>query len=338
MQVGLRVADVANAGAALVLATGSHGHVSALRAHARARGWKLTLDGLVAPDGSSHLAASEEAVYDALGLPFIPAELRESGGEIDAAHAGTLPTLVSRSDIRGDLHMHTDFSDGRDTVDAMVEGCRALGYAYVAITDHSPSSAASRNLSVDSLRRQADDIARLRERWPDIVILHGCEVDILRNGRLDFPDKVLERLDIVLASLHDDGGQGPDQLLARYIGAMKHPLVAMITHPTNRTLPHKAGYDLDYERLFAVAVETGTIVEIDGSPAHLDLDSVLARRATRAGAMLAIDSDCHRADLLGRQMELGIATARRGWVESRDVVNTRAIADVRAVIAAKRQR
>jgi DNA polymerase (family 10) len=245
---------------------------------------------------------------------------------------------VSRSDIRGDLHMHTDFSDGRDTVDAMVEGCRALGYAYVAITDHSPSSAASRNLSVDSLRRQADDIARLRERWPDIVILHGCEVDILRNGRLDFPDKVLERLDIVLASLHDDGGQGPDQLLARYIGAMKHPLVAMITHPTNRTLPHKAGYDLDYERLFAVAVETGTIVEIDGSPAHLDLDSVLARRATRAGAMLAIDSDCHRADLLGRQMELGIATARRGWVESRDVVNTRAIADVRAVIAAKRQR
>ena len=233
--------------------------------------------------------------------------------------------------------MHTDFSDGRDTVEAMVQACRGLGYKYIAITDHSPHSAASRNLSAGSIARQAEEIARLREQYPDITILHGCEVDILPDGRLDFPDRILERLDIVLASLHARAGQSGEHLLRRYSAAMKHPLVTLITHPTNRLVPHKPGYDLDYDALFQMAVETRTIVEIDGSPAHLDLDGALSRRAIAAGAMLAVNSDCHRAELLEMQMQLGVTTARRGWVERRHVVNTRPLDEVRAAVAAKRK-
>jgi DNA polymerase (family 10) len=232
--------------------------------------------------------------------------------------------------------MHSTWSDGRDAIETMVEACRALGYAYMAITDHSPHSAAARNLTLDGVRKQADEIARLREQFPDIAILHGCEVDILPDGRLDFPDKVLEQLDIVLASLHERAGHGPDQLMQRYASAMKHPLVNIITHPTNRLVPSRPGYELDYDALFAMAAETRTIVEIDGAPSHLDLDGALARRAIAAGAIVSIDSDCHRAEMLGRQMDLGIVTARRGWVEPKHVVNTRALDDVRAAVAAKR--
>jgi len=218
----------------------------------------------------------------------------------------------------------------------MVRGCVALGYAYMAITDHSPSSAAIRNLTIDGVSKQADEIASLRERYPAIAILHGCEVDILPDGRLDFPDRILERFDIVLASLHDSADQSPDQLMKRYRSAMQHPLVTLITHPTNRLVPHRRGYDLDYDRLFELAVEQRTAVEIDGAPSHLDLDGALARRAIAAGATVAVSSDCHRAEMLGAQMRLGVITARRGWVEPRHVLNTRSLDDVRAFIAAKR--
>jgi DNA polymerase (family 10) len=189
---------------------------------------------------------------------------------------------------------------------------------------------------VDGVKRQADEIAGLRERFSDIVILHGCEVDILPDGRLDFPDRILERFDIVLASLHESAGHPPDQLLKRYTAAMKHPLVTMITHPTNRVVGSRRGYNLDYDRFFELAVEHRTVLEIDGAPSHLDLDGGLARRAVAAGTMVAIDSDCHRAEMLGRQMDFGVITARRGWVEPRHVINTRPLADVLAIIAAKR--
>lgn len=337
VQVGVRLPDPAHAGATLLQVTGSAAHLAALRAHANTTNWRLTMDGLRRADGAPGPAATEEEIYTALDLPFIPPEIRNGEEEIRAAKNGALPTLLSRADIHGDLHMHTDFSDGRDTVEAMVQACRGLGYKYIAITDHSPHSAASRNLSAGSIARQAEEIARLREQYPDIAILHGCEVDILPDGRLDFPDRILEPLDIVLASLHERAGQSGEHLLRRYSAAMKHPLVTLITHPTNRLVPYRAGYDLDYDALFALAVETRTIVEIDGSPAHLDLDGALSRRAIAAGAMMAVDSDCHRADLLDMQMELGVTTARRGWVERRHVVNTRSIDEIRAVIAAKRK-
>jgi DNA polymerase (family 10) len=336
VQIGIRVVEPANAGAALLYLTGSADHFEALQTYAASKGLRLTSAGLFSPEGTLQPAASEEELFAAVGLPFVAPELREGEDEIDAAVRRALPRLVTRADIRGDLHMHTEWSDGRDSVAAMVETCRALGYEYLAITDHSPHSAASRNLSADDVQRQADEIARQRERYPDLAILHGCEVDILADGTLDFPDRVLERFDIVLASLHERAGHDGPQLLARYLRAMQHPLVTLITHPTNRLVPSRPGYDLDYERLFEAAIDTRTIVEIDGSPAHLDLDGALARMAIEAGAMVCIDSDCHRAELLARQMELGLLMARRGWVEPRHVLNTRPIDEVRRIIASKR--
>jgi DNA polymerase (family 10) len=336
VQVGVRLPEPDNAGASLLYLTGSAAHFNALRMHAAAAGWMLTATGLHGGDGTLHPAATEDEIYAALGLPCIPPEIRNGEDELAVAARGELPTLVARRDIRGDLHMHSTWSDGRDAIGAMVEMCRTLGYQYMAITDHSPHSAASRNLMAEDVQQQADEIAELREQHADIAILHGCEVDILVDGRLDFPDKILERFDIVLASLHERAGQAPDQLMKRYLSAMQHPLVTMITHPTNRVVPTRPGYDLDYDRLFEAAVETRTIVEIDGSPSHLDLDGALARRAVAAGATVAIDSDCHRVEMLERQMQLGIVTARRGWVEPRHVLNARSLAEVRAVIAAKR--
>ena len=338
VQVGIRSPRPDVAGGTLLHLTGSAAHVEALGTLAATRGWKLEPEALVKEPGTPPVAETEEEIYAALGLPWIPPEIRNGDGEVAAAASNALPSLVSRSDIKGDLHMHTRFSDGRDTVEDMVAGCVALGYQYLAITDHSPHSAATRNLSVESAKRQADEIKGLRSKYPGITILHGCEVDILLDGRLDFPDRVLQEFDIVLASLHESGGQPPDQLMRRYIGAMRHPLVTIITHPTNRLIPYRRGYELDYDRLFAAAVETQTAIEIDGAPSHLDLDGALARRAAQAGATLVIDSDCHRADFLERQMELGLLTARRGWIEPRHVLNTRPIGEVKSAIAAKRSR
>jgi len=327
VQLGLRFPASDEAGSVLWRLTGSVAHVNALRLLAAERDVDLTVP-----------AATEEELYARLGLPFIPPEIRGDGDEVQAAREGRLPALLARADIRGDLHMHTSWSDGRDSTEAMVQACRAQGYEYIAITDHSARSAASRTLSVDAIKRQAEEIAALRQQYLDIAILHGCEVDILPDGRLDFTDRVLEQFDVVLASLHDQAGHEASELERRYLAAMNHPLVTIITHPGNRLPPHRKGYDLDYDRLFAAAVETGTCLEIDGSPNHLDLEGPLARRAVAAAVTVAVDSDSHRADMVGRQMDLGVMTARRGWVERRHVLNTRPLAEVRSLIAKKRGR
>ena len=325
VQLAMRFPPPADAGSMLWRLTGSVAHVNALAALARERG--INLSG----------AASEGELFARLGLPFIPAEIRDGGKEIAAARDGTLPRLIARDDIRGDLHMHTVWSDGRDSVEAMVTTCHDLGYEYLAITDHSPNAGTSRTLTTDGVKQQAYEIAAMRERFPSMVIFHGCEVDILPDGKLDFPDRVLEQFDLVLASLHESAGHDADRLEKRYVSAMKHPLVSLITHPTNRMLPHRRGYALDYERLFAIAVETGTFMEIDGAPSHLDMDGALARRALAAGVTVTIDSDSHRAEMLGRQMELGVTTARRGWVEPKHVLNTRPAADVQKLLRSKRK-
>lgn len=308
-------------GTSLCVATGSEAHLHAL--DRRGVEWM------------AH--AREEDLYRQAGLAFIPPELRQASGEIDAAASGRLPVLVDHRDVRGDLHMHTTYSDGRDTVAEMVEACHALRYEYIAITDHSQGAAAGRTLKAREVPRQREELDRLQERFRDMAILHGVEVDILADGRLDFPDRVLEEFDIVLASLHDDAGHDGARLTKRCVEAMRHPLVTIVTHPANRLVGRHEGYDLDFDALYEAAAHTGTALEVDGAASHLDLDGERARAAAAAGVTLVIDSDCHRATQLERYMDLGVGTARRGWVEARQVLNTRPIAELRAFIDAKRR-
>lgn len=320
-EVDIRIAAPDDYGSVLFAATGSREHLRAVSARRR---------------GPS-LCAREEDVYAHVGVPWIPPELRQGSGEVESAARGQLPRLVERSDIRGDLHMHSTYSDGQDTVERMIAAAVALGYEYVAITDHSETAAASRTLTLDQLARQRDEIARLRELHPEIVILHGIEVDILPDGRLDFADAILEPLDIVLASLHDQARQDGATLTRRCIQAIRHPLVNVITHPANRLVGRRGGYPMDFDAVYAAAAETGTALEIDGAPSHLDMDGEHARSAVAAGATVTIDSDCHRAAALERQMQFGVGTARRGWVEARHVLNCRPVSEVRAFVEAKRQ-
>ncbi|MBA3638004.1 MAG: PHP domain-containing protein [Acidobacteriota bacterium] len=319
VEVDVRVAAYDDYGTVLFGATGSSEHVRAVSSRRRLS-----------------LHQNEEQLYAHAGVAFIPAEMRNHTGEIAAAAAGPLPEFVSRADIRGDLHMHSTYSDGQDTLPAMVAACVAIGYEYMAITDHSERAAASRTLSLDTLARQRDEILRLRAQYPQITILHGVEVDILADGRLDFADDILEQLDIVLASLHDSAKQDGPALTRRCLQAIRHPLVNVITHPANQLVGRRPGYALDFPVIYAAAAETGTALEIDGAPSHLDLDGEHARTAVSAGVTVTIDSDCHRARALDRQMRLGIGTARRGWVEARHVLNCRPLDEVLGFIAAKR--
>ena len=321
-EIDVRIAAPDEYGSALHIATGAPAHVAAVRGR----------------HPGTRLCAREEDVYADARLEFIVPELRHDTGEVEAAAAREIPVLVARENIRGDLHMHTIYSDGRDSVATMVQAAAALGYEYIAITDHSARSAASRTVTVDALQRQRDEIARLRERFPALIILHGIEVDIMPDGRLDFDDKILEPLDIVLASLHDGAGHDGARLTRRCLGAIRHPLVNVITHPANRLVGRNPGYDLDFEAVYAAAAESGTALEIDGAPSHLDMDGEHARAAVAAGVTVTIDSDCHKATLLDRQMRLGVGTARRGWVQARHVLNTRPVSEVRAFVAAKRRR
>jgi DNA polymerase (family X) len=326
-----------DAGAALLWHTGSRQHTSALRDRARERGYEFG-NARLQRGGRPIETATEDVVYERLELPYIPPELREHETDLETVGRNGLPQLVAVPHIRGDLHTHTTWSDGRDTTERMVQAARDLGYSYFAITDHSERAWASRTLGVADVGRQRAEIEAVRARMPGIDVLHGVEVDILHDGTLDFPDDVLAGFDIVLASLHDDGGHDGARLTERYLSAMRHPLVNVITHPANRTPGSRPGYDLDYDRLFVAAAETDTAMEVDGAPGHLDMDGAIARRAAAHGVTIVIDSDCHRAEALGRQMEFGVGTARRGWIEPRHVLNTRGAAEVRAFIGRKRER
>jgi DNA polymerase (family 10) len=320
-EVDVRVATADEFGSVLFTTTGPAAHVAEV---VRRRG--------------ARLCPAEAELYAHAGLAYLPPETRDSPGALDRARQRSLPRLVEREDIRGDLHMHTTYSDGREPLRRMAHGARALGYEYIAITDHSEHAGASRTLTPDLLVRQREEIARLRREIPDMAILHGIEADILPDGSLDCPDETLAGLDIVLASLHDSAGQSGAALTRRCIAAIEHPLVSIITHPANQLVGRRDGYDMDYAAVYAAAAATGTALEVDGAPSHLDLSGERAREAVDAGVTLVIDSDCHRLRALDRQMRMGIGTARRGWVEPRHVLNARPVADVRAFVARKRAR
>jgi DNA polymerase (family 10) len=318
-EIDLRVAPPGEFGTVLFTSTGPAAHVAAVLAR---RG--------------TPLSASEEDVYERAGLTYLPPELRDCDGALEIASRSISHPLVTLRDVRGDLHMHTTYSDGRDSLQTMLEAAAALGYEYVAITDHSEHAAASHTMRPDELKRQRDEIDALRERFPAMTILQGIEADILEDGSIDCPDAVLSRLDVVLASLHERHGHGPEQLTERCLRAIQHPLVSILTHPANQLVGHRAGYEMDYDRIFEAAAANGTILEIDGAPSHLDLDGDRARVAVQAGVMVSIDSDCHRAAALRRQMAFGVGTARRGGVMPSQVANTRPLPELRRVLGRKR--
>lgn len=309
-------------GTALQYATGSQAHNVRLRELALDRGLSLSEHGFKRKDGTEIVCAEEEEVYQHLGLPWIPPELREDQGEVQAAREGRLPSLVSLEDLRGELHCHTDWSDGQNTIEEMARAARSAGLAYLVISDHSQSLGVVNGLNVDRLREQWSAIADAQHRLGDsILLLRGAEVEIRADGVLDYPDEILAALDVVTASVHTSLRQSRERVTARMLSAVRNPHVDVIGHPTGRMVGQRDPADLDLEAVLAAARETGVALEINAHPARLDLKDAHARRATEVGCLLAINADIHSpADLELRAY--GVATARRGWVSASGVVNS----------------
>jgi DNA polymerase (family X) len=330
IQVDVRAVSEESYGAALIYFTGSKAHNIALRGLAVDRDWKLNEYGLFA--GKRRIAgATEQEVYKKLGLAFVPPELREDRGEVAFAKANRLPRLVSLSDLRGDLHVHSDWTDGTATIEAMAEGARALGYAYIALTDHSQRVAMARGLDPARLSRQAREIDRLNERLHGITVLKGIEVDILKDGSLDLPDAILAKLDVVIASVHSYFDLPRQAQTDRVIVAMRNRHVAILGHPTGRLIGQRKPYEIDIERVIAAAREFGCHLEINAEPDRLDLDDIHAHAAKEAGVKLAISTDAHSVNAF-RYIGFGIDQARRAWLTAADVINTRSLADLRKLL------
>lgn len=327
--VDLRVLPVERWGTLLNYFTGSKAHNVKLRELALKRGYSLNEHAFTPLAGGSEiLCATEEAVYEQLGLTYISPRLREDHGEIEAAAAGTLPNLITTEELISDLHMHTTWSDGTLSILDMARAARDRGLKAVVITDHSYSLGIANGLSIERLREQAAEVRAVdRELGSDIRVLHGTEMEIRADGSLDFPDEVLAEVDIVIASLHTALGQPKEQITQRLVGAIRNPHVDIIGHPTGRLLPDRAGADLDMDAVLAAAAETGSILEINANPARLDLRDIHVRMAVERGVKLAINTDAHRADELSLS-HYGVATAQRGWATAVDIVNTWPVEDL----------
>ncbi len=310
-------------GSALQYATGSAAHNVQLRELALARGYSLSEHGLKDPEGAETLCRDEVQVYRALGLPWIPPELREAQGEIEAADAGLLPDLVEEPDLRGELHAHTDWSDGKATVEEMARGAIAAGLDYLLISDHSPSLGALNGLTPERLRQQRKEIDRVQGRLGrSLRLLQGVEVEVLADGRLDLEDDVLAGLDLVIASLHVSLRQGSDQITQRLLAAIRNPHVDMIGHPTGRLIGSRGPAEFDVEVVLAAAADHGVVLEINSHPSRLDLNDSLARRAWQVGCLLSVNTDAHRPEELGLR-RFGVGVARRAWLPAEAVLNTR---------------
>jgi DNA polymerase (family 10) len=322
LQIDLRVVEPSTYGAALQYFTGSKAHNIALRTFALSKGMTISEYGIFDASSGKRLGGERESdIYERLGMQYIPPELREDRGELQAALDGTLPKLIELKAIKGDLHAHSDWTDGISPITDMIDTAIELGYDYIAITDHTRSLGIARGMSIERLRQQQELIRMLNQKYAPFTILCGAEVDILKDGSLDYPDEVLKTLDIVSASIHSGFSQPRATITKRIITAMENPYVDIINHPTGRLLQKREGYDVDLERVLKAAVRTGTALEINASPDRLDLDDVWSRRARDMGIRLSIDTDAHSTSQLS-QMRLGVFVARRGWLEARNVINT----------------
>jgi DNA polymerase (family X) len=330
LQVDLRVVASESYGAALLYFTGSKAHNIKLRNMALDRGWKINEYGVF--EGQDRIAGeSEEEIYALFDLPLIPPELREERGEIEAAREDALPDLITLDDIRGDLHMHTESSDGHATLEAMARAAQDIGYEYVVITDHSTYIAVTQGLDAEGVAAQIDAIDRLNEELDDLVVLKGIEVDILEDGSLDLPDDSLARLDLTVCSVHSKFDLSRQEQTERIIRAMDNPYFNILAHPTGRLIGRRAPYDVDMERVMEAALERGCFLEVNAHPERLDLNDVYAKMAKELGLKLVISTDAHRESDLS-YMRYGVGQARRGWLEAQDVLNTRSLSDLRSLL------
>ncbi len=325
-QVDLRVLDPERWGTALQYFTGSQAHNVRLRERARQQGLSLSENSFKTEDGGEILCADETDVYAQLGLPWIPPELREDRGEFDHA----LPDLITTDDIRGDLQMHSTWSDGANSIGELAEAALERGLDYILITDHSQSLGVAGGLTAEELVRQREEIRTVNEQMDGrIRVLAGIETEIRADGSLDYPDAVLADLDLVIASLHSGLRTGREKTTERMLSAIRNPHVDIIAHPTGRLIGQREGADLDLAAIFKAAAETGTALEINADYRRLDLSDVHARRAIEMGVKLTIGSDAHDAVNVGA-LDYGVATARRGWVTAADVINTWSLKEVLA--------
>jgi DNA polymerase (family X) len=336
LQVDLRVVNPECLGAALHYFTGSKAHNIAVRAIARKHGIKINEYGIYR--GHRRLAGeTEEQVFAAIGLPYIEPELRENRGEIEAARDGHLPGLVALQDLRGDLHVHSNHTDGTLTIREMAEAAKARGLSYIAMADHSRHLAMTHGLGPAELRREMAEIDRINAAHPGIHVLKAIELDILPDGKLDLPDSLLEKLDIVVAAVHSSFHLGRELQTARIEKALAHPLVTILAHPTGRLLGTRDGYDVDMERVIRAAALHQVVLEINAQPDRLDLPDIYARMAKDAGALVSINSDAHAAEDFDN-LRYGTLQARRGWIEEKDVLNTLSFPRLMAALAERRQR
>ena len=336
LQVDLRLVPAESYGAALYYFTGSRAHNIAVRRLAQARGLKINEYGVFR--GERRIAgATEESVFAAVGLPYIPPELREDRGEIEAAHAGRLPQLVTFGDLRGDLHMHTRASDGKNTIGEMALAAQGAGLDYIAITEHSRRLAVARGLDGLRVARQGEEIDRINAGLRGITVLKGIEVDVLDDGSLDLPDTVLAQLDVVIAAVHGRFELPRRRQTERVLRALDNPYVTMLAHPTGRLLGERAACDMDMLAVMRKAKDRGIALELNAQPDRLDLDDVACQMARAEGVLVSINSDSHSTQGFAHLRD-GIGQARRGWLECGDVLNTRSLAKLRAWLAARRGR
>jgi len=321
LQVDLRVVKPEEYGAALQYFTGSKEHNIHLRSIAESQGFKVNEYGIFRVSDNERVAGTtEESMYETLGLQWIPPELREDRGELEAARRKMLPDLIEESDLKGDLHIHTNWSDGYSSAEEVIEAARERGFEYIALADHSVSMAFVRGLTPERIREQRKLIDELNSKFRDIRVLQGIEVNIRSDGTLDYDDEVLAEFDIVTASIHTGMAQSPEKMTERILRAVRNPHVDIIGHPTGRIIGKRDPYEIDLEAILRAAAETGTAMEINSQPDRLDLRDTDVRMAKDMGVMLAINTDSHRADQF-RLLNYGVATARRGWLEEKDVLN-----------------